>query len=136
MTSSSFFEIELRQSGRLVGVVRAEEHELPATGAAVVPIESERHADLMVTRPPGATTRGAVRIGSELVLVLAPGVAQNRARVDSLRDRKCHLRGGRFSFDGRLVCVKHVLYRLERIRVLDRFVDTPARDAREPDRDA
>lgn len=86
MTSSSFFEIEIRQRGRVFGLVRAEEHELPKTGAADAAVESDTHVDLMVTRPPGATTRGSVRIGTELVLVLAPGVPQNRARVDSLKD--------------------------------------------------
>lgn len=86
MTSSSFFEIEIRQRGRIHGVVRAFEHELPKTDVAAAAVDSDTHVDLMVTRPPGATTRGSVRVGTELVLALAPGVAQNRARVELLRD--------------------------------------------------
>ncbi len=86
MTSSSSFEIALRQSGRLLGQVRAADHELPKTGAADASAEPDAPIDLTVSRPAGATTRGLVRLGGELVLVLQPGVATASSRVTSLLD--------------------------------------------------
>ena len=86
MTSSSSFELAVRQRGLLIGKVEASELDPHARGLATEEAQTDVPLWIRIDRPAGARTWGRVRVGDAVLLVLQPGQASMEASTDLLRE--------------------------------------------------
>jgi hypothetical protein len=86
MTSSSSYELTVRQRGRLIGSVAAGELDPHARAGAVLEADAHVPISIRVVRPPGTRTLGRVRVGDVVLIVLQPGQQPIEAATDVLRE--------------------------------------------------
>ncbi|MBI3269302.1 MAG: DUF2357 domain-containing protein [Planctomycetes bacterium] len=86
MTSSNCYELSVAQRGRNLGSVSASPVDPHASAVAPAALEAELPMNVIVGRPPGATTLGRVRVGDAILLVLRPGDTGMSCSADTLRE--------------------------------------------------
>lgn len=85
MTSSSSYELILRQGGKVLGAVAAPEIDPAAEASAGAELDGTRSFEVMIRRP-RAGTFGCLRLGDTILLSLPPSVTERSIEFAPIRD--------------------------------------------------